>query len=93
MALLRSSFEGDVVDYYDFFYLPEDKIDKECSYIIDLLRSKGCNFGTLIDVGCGTGAYGAAMLQFFERVVGVDISSDMIEYATRNHKEYNLFFI
>jgi predicted TPR repeat methyltransferase len=39
------------------------------------------HFGTMLDLGCGTGLGGAAFRPFVDRLVGVDLSPAMIEQA------------
>jgi predicted TPR repeat methyltransferase len=43
----------------------------------------GRRFGTMLDLGCGTGLAGAAFRPHVDRLVGVDLSSKMIEEARR----------
>lgn len=40
--------------------------------------------GDLLDVGCGTGQIAFPLLQRFRRVVGVDLSQEMIGFARKN---------
>jgi predicted TPR repeat methyltransferase len=40
-------------------------------------------FGSVLDLGCGTGLAGAAIRPFCKRLVGVDVSTGMIEQAGR----------
>jgi SAM-dependent methyltransferase len=50
-----------------------------------LFRSKweqyGVGRGTCVEIGCGAGRLTAHLAQFFKSVHGVDVSTDMIEYA------------
>ena len=39
--------------------------------------------GRSIDIGCGTGSYTAALAEYFDFVLGVDISDEMIAYARK----------
>ena len=39
--------------------------------------------GRAIDIGCGTGSYTAALAEYFDFVLGVDISDEMIAYARK----------
>jgi predicted TPR repeat methyltransferase len=44
-------------------------------------EANGRRFGTMLDLGCGTGLAGAAFRPHVDRLVGVDLSSKMIEEA------------
>lgn len=48
-----------------------------------VLRLLGRGSGTLLDVGCGTGVYTAAMSQHGWTVTGVDLSEDMLRLARK----------
>lgn len=39
------------------------------------------NGGKALDIGCGGGKYSFAMAPYFEKVIGTDISEQMINYA------------
>lgn len=85
MKALASSFEGELVEYYDMFFLKND-VSGEVQYIkrlaeefTDSKRDKV----KLLDVGCGTGAHAYEFGRYFDNVLGVDISKDMIAYAKK----------
>ena len=40
--------------------------------------------GALLDIDCGTGQIALPLSQYFDRVVGVDISENMVEHARQN---------
>src|SRR3954469_24483917 len=44
-------------------------------------EAEGSRFGTMLDLGCGTGLAGAAFRPHVDWLVGVDLSSKMIEEA------------
>jgi predicted TPR repeat methyltransferase len=46
-------------------------------------EARGRRFGTMLDLGCGTGLAGAAFRPHLDWLVGVDLSSKMIEEARR----------
>jgi len=46
-------------------------------------RSRAFRFGSMLDLGCGTGLAGAAFRPFVDRLVGVDLSSGMIAEARK----------
>jgi SAM-dependent methyltransferase len=45
---------------------------------------------TVLDIGCGAGCYGIAIAGRVGRVVGIDISPKMLEYAKRRATEENI---
>ena len=49
----------------------------------DAVAKHGGRFGTMLDLGCGTGLAGAAFRSHVDWLVGVDLSSKMIEEARR----------
>ena len=56
--------------------------------ICDLVKGK-----IVLDIACGTG-YGSALLaQKAEKVYGVDISQETIDYCNENYKMHNLKYI
>jgi SAM-dependent methyltransferase len=54
--------------------------------LLDIV-SKKCNFNPqlIIDVACGTGILAAELHKRKYQIIGVDVSSEMIEVACRNH--------
>jgi SAM-dependent methyltransferase len=50
----------------------------------------GVDFGSVVDVGCGAGRLTKYMAANFERVVGVDVSNDMLEVARSHISEPNV---
>jgi SAM-dependent methyltransferase len=48
-----------------------------------ILRLMGDGHGALLDVGCGTGAFSAALAELGWSVTGVDISEDQLRLARR----------
>lgn len=46
-------------------------------------RGRSLRFGTMLDLGCGTGLSGAPFRPLVERMEGVDLSAGMIEQARR----------
>src|SRR4051812_23660663 len=49
----------------------------------DAVTAHGARFGTMLDLGCGTGLAGAALRPHVDWLVGVDLSSKMIEQARK----------
>lgn len=87
MKSLASSFEGELVEYYDLFFLNND-VSGEVQYIKSIVEEFKDNKGEdvkLLDVGCGTGAHAYEFGRYFDNVLGVDISKDMIAFAKEKH--------
>ena len=69
-----SDFESSLVDHLDY------EIPKLISEII--LRSMSSkNWGSVLDLGCGTGLLGAEIQDYSEHLVGIDISKNMLVKA------------
>jgi len=49
----------------------------------EAVTKHGARFGTMLDLGCGTGLVGAAFRPHVDWLVGVDLSSNMIEEARK----------
>lgn len=49
-----------------------------------------CRSHRTLDIGCGSGVYSMALAPFVGEAVGVDISPNMIEYATKRSRELGL---
>jgi predicted TPR repeat methyltransferase len=49
----------------------------------EAVTARGTRFGTMLDVGCGTGLAGAAFRPHVDWLIGVDLSPKMIEEARR----------
>ncbi len=83
-----SGFKFEVSNPYSIFTHCYDDIMRHVNYsrwadfIIEILAREGVTEGNLLDIGCGTGK----LIGFLEdrnfKIEGVDISSEMVEYAT-----------
>lgn len=69
--------------YKNSFHSGENKYFK---FVIDRAKAKG--YKSHLDVGCGWGELSSLIsdLPFMERVLGIDISDEIIKQATENHK-------
>ena len=67
-----------IADWYDTEFQPAPLESDTWNTLRDLL---GEGSGSLIDVGCGTGAYAAALGELGWDVTGVDVSEDMLRRA------------
>ena len=72
-----SRYDG-IADWYDTEFQPAP-LESETWEVLVRLLGKGS--GSLIDVGCGTGSYTAALAELGWDVTGVDISEDMLRRA------------
>jgi SAM-dependent methyltransferase len=52
--------------------------------LLGLLAERGIRRGTVVDLGCGSGILARMVSEAGHRVLGVDISADMIALATQN---------
>ena len=67
--------------YYDTLYREKD-YEKECGYILSLIKTYGTvEPNSLLDLGCGTGGHAVLLAEHFDRITGIDRSSDMLEIA------------
>lgn len=66
--------------YYDLLYREKDYA-AEARWIDGWLRAAGALGGSLLDIGCGTGAHAREFAQLGWAVSGVDLSPRMIEIA------------
>jgi SAM-dependent methyltransferase len=67
-----------IADWYDTEFQPAPLASETWEVLVRLL---GAGSGSLLDVGCGTGSYTAALAQHGWNVTGVDISEDMLRLA------------
>jgi ubiquinone/menaquinone biosynthesis C-methylase UbiE len=72
-----SRYDG-IADWYDTEFQPAP-LESETWEVLARLLGKGS--GALIDVGCGTGSYTAALAELGWDVTGVDVSEDMLRRA------------
>lgn len=91
--VLQSSFEGELVKYYDRFFLQELRLSREVQYINSLLQNYALHqCYNILDVGCGTGAHDELLAKMKYQVQGIDVSKDMISYAKKERVHPNLRF-
>lgn len=67
-------------DWYDLFYADKD-YRGEVAYVHRLLRDNGAEPGTLLEIGCGTGAHAELFIEQGWSVTGVDLSEEMLSRA------------
>ncbi len=73
----RARYDG-IADWYDAEFQPSP-LEGEAWEMLARLLGKGN--GSLLDVGCGTGAYSPGLTELGWNVTGVDISEDMLRRA------------
>jgi len=74
---MSAPYDG-LADWYDEEFQPAP-LDGEAWQVVKPLIGEGP--GRLLDLGCGTGAYGRALTELGWDVTGVDISEDMLRRA------------
>lgn len=74
--------------YYDQLYKDKD-YEVEVEYIVNILMNQNISSGSILDLGCGTGAHAEFFAKKGFNVHGVDISEEMIEIASK--KDYGQF--
>lgn len=88
MLFLENSFEGELVRYYDMFFLQKGA-EKEAQYVKNMAEEY-ISATSLLDVGCGTGIHAEEFAKYFDKVAGIDISKDMVAYAKEKHLAKNI---
>lgn len=63
----------------EFFQTGVESIDAEIRSVLE--HHPSLRFGTALDFGCGVGRLTQALARHFDRVIGVDISAQMLEHA------------
>ncbi|MCH2115522.1 MAG: class I SAM-dependent methyltransferase [Pirellulales bacterium] len=90
-VLTSAKYKGRNVDIEEFFRTGEELIDRQMQAIaaqkIQLDRSRA------LDFGCGVGRLTNALGRHFDEVIGVDISSTMIENAKIQRRSENCSFV
>jgi predicted TPR repeat methyltransferase len=84
----REALHGYVRTLFDQYAPRFDRALADLSYsapekLRDAVTKHGARFGTMLDLGCGTGLAGAAFRPHVDWLVGVDLSPKMIEQARK----------
>lgn len=90
----KSSFEGELVKYYNTFFLDKERLEDEISHIQGVIEEYVVLDGkpAILDIGCGTGAHDIKLAQRGFKVKGIDISEDMIAFAKVSAAKANVEF-
>ena len=84
-SIQTTSFQGDLVNYYDIFFLKNSNFQKEINILINFLKEN--KIKSILDVGCGTGEHDKYLKEKNFKTEGIDISKDMIAYAKNKNKD------
>lgn len=71
---------GRYADWYDLFYADKD-YRAEAAYVDGVLRQHGAAGGSLLEIGCGTGAHAQWLASDGWQVCGIDRSEEMLTQA------------
>ena len=77
---MKGAFGRAYADAYDVLYADKD-YEAECRLIQSIATRLGRGSDTILDLGCGTGRHAVILAGHGSRVVGVDLSADMVEVA------------
>jgi SAM-dependent methyltransferase len=75
---MKSARYDGIADWYDAEFQPAPLESETWQTLVELL---GEGSGNLVDIGCGTGSYAAALAELGWTVTGVDVSEDMLRRA------------
>ena len=75
-------------EYYDLIYTDKN-YQKEVDYIDQLIQKYHPKAKTILDLGCGTGVHANLLAAKGYRVMGIDLSTEMIQIA--NSKKESVF--
>lgn len=73
---------GDYTRYYDLLYRDKDYAG-ETKFIHGLIQKHAPNAGSILELGCGTGKHAELLSKMGYKVLGIDISHEMLEAANR----------
>jgi SAM-dependent methyltransferase len=80
--LSLSYFEGSAVGGYDSYAAQRVTLTYTFRWLARKLKAKGLTGGSLLDIGCGPGWFLREAEAFFEKRVGTDLCSEMVEEAS-----------
>lgn len=71
----------DVVSEYDHEMEQFRDYDQEAQAFVDLLNAANHKDLTVVDIGCGTGAFSIHAAYYFNKIIAVDVSPEMLTIA------------
>ena len=88
-----TSFSGEMVKYYDQFFNIENEAPKHIECMKKTLGNSWNTINNVLDIGCGTGKHANILSTMGKNVTGLDLSEDMIAFATEHHSNPNCTFL
>ena len=88
--MIKKNFDKLYAEFYDIIY-KDKNYSVEVSELIKLISSYNYN-KKILDFGCGTGKHISYLQNYFEKVIGYDISQSMLNIARKNFKSNKIFF-
>ncbi|MBA4495410.1 class I SAM-dependent methyltransferase [Paenactinomyces guangxiensis] len=76
-----------IYDWPDYYDWTSPGLERDLTYYIELAKQTG---GPVLELGCGTGRCSLAIARLGIPVVGVDLSSPMLQKARQRAKKLNL---
>ena len=73
---------GNYAHYYDLIYRDKD-YEKEANFVHGLIQKYSPNARTILELGCGTGRHAELLASKGYKVLGIDMSREMLESANR----------
>ena len=75
-----------MIEYSDFAKVYDELMDnvpyeKWCEYIVSLLKEYGIEDGLITDLGCGSGTLTELLSKKGFDMIGIDLSTDMLDIA------------
>lgn len=80
-------YDGFYATIYDYLVFNNLKDDYEITQIVN--KTTPSTSSVILDVGSGTGHHVAKLAQKDLNVIGIDISTSMVEQARKNYPQYN----
>jgi SAM-dependent methyltransferase len=81
-------FYHDLAPFYDEMISFDKRLVAEEEIFISLLKKYPANF--ILDAGCGSGFHSILLSRLGKKVLGIDLSEEMLRKAVLNAKKYNV---
>jgi predicted TPR repeat methyltransferase len=72
--------------YYDLLYVDKD-YESESDYVYSSLKKHKKSINTLLELGCGSGGHAKYLVNYTDKITGIDKSSQMIQEAKNKNIE------